>query len=67
MEKRKQDENSGTEKRKSFVKKTNKSKSDIAKAVEIAWRNHQPTLLLEEQAVLSIIQDDVCGCGRTDG
>jgi hypothetical protein len=38
---------------KKLCKDTTKSKGQVAKSIDIAWREHQSTLLLEEEALLS--------------
>ena len=38
---------------KKLCKETKKSKGDIAKAIDLAWRQHQSSLLLEEEALVS--------------
>ena len=47
------------ERAKKLCIQTKKSKCDLIKAVEVAWREHQATLLLHEESLLSRIQDDV--------
>ena len=47
------------ERAKKLCIQTKKSKYDFIKAVEVAWREHQATLLLHEESLLSRIQDDV--------
>lgn len=44
---------------KKLCNETKKSKCNVVKAIEIAWREHQATLLLEENNLLSRIQEDV--------
>ena len=38
---------------KKLCKETKKSKGNIAKAIDLAWRQHQSSLLLEEEALVS--------------
>ena len=43
----------GTRKRKSYVRRLKSQLGDIAKAIDLAWRQHQSSLLLEEEALVS--------------
>ena len=43
---------------KRICRQTKKSKNEVAKEVNIAWRKHQGTLLLEEESLLQKMQKD---------